>query len=96
MCAKTICSDCTVKRRLSKTDPEIYPCCVECDFLITNSHSDALLDEIVTSREELIKKVDRLLVKAEKGSQMLTQKKEQRKRELEDEIEQFRVTYEQE
>ena len=67
-CAKSICSDCTIKRRLSKTDPELYYCCVDCDFAITNCHSDALISEIVNSREDLIKKVDKLLAKAEKGS----------------------------
>ena len=88
-----MCSDCTVKRRLSKTDPEIYPCCIDCDFAITNCHSDSLITEIVNSREVLMKKVERLLAKAEKGSQLLNQKKDKRKQELEDEIEQFKITY---
>ena len=92
-CAKSLCSDCTVKRRLSKTDGEVYPCCVECDFAITNCHTDALISEIVSSREDLIKKVEKLLVKAEKGSHLLNEKKEKRKKELEDENEQFKITY---
>ena len=92
-CAKSICTDCTVKRRLSKTDGELHPCCIECDFAITNCHTDALISEIVSSREDLIKKVEKLLVKAEKGSQLLNEKKDRRKKELEDENEQFKITY---
>ena len=92
-CAKSICSDCTIKRRLSKTDGDLYPCCIECDFAITNSHTDALINEIVSSREDLIKKVEKLLAKAEKGSQLLNEKKDIRKRELEEENEQFKISY---
>ena len=32
VCAASICSDCQVKRRLSKTDAEVYPVCIQCDF----------------------------------------------------------------
>ena len=32
VCAVSICSDCQVKRRLSKTDAEVYPVCIQCDF----------------------------------------------------------------
>ena len=92
-CAKSICTDCTVKRRLAKTDGDLYPCCVECDFQITNCHTEALINEIVSSREDLIKKVEKLLAKAEKGSQRLNEKKDSRKRELEKENEEFKLTY---
>ena len=82
-----MCSDCSVKRRLSKTDGDLHPTCVECDFAITNCHSDALIFEIVNSREDLISKVVKLLAKAEKGSAILNEKKNKLKQELETEIE---------
>ncbi len=37
MCAASVCDNCSTKRRLSKTDPELHYCCNMCDFKITNN-----------------------------------------------------------
>ena len=46
-CARSICANCEVKRRLSKTDSETYPVCVHCDFGLTNSDQLRLFSEVV-------------------------------------------------
>ena len=42
MCASSVCESCCIKRRLSKSDPEMHYCCNSCDFKIVNSHYKSL------------------------------------------------------
>ena len=71
-----------MKRRLSKTDAEAYPVCVNCDFSLTNSHQLQLYREVVERREELIDHVSELVEQAEKVTEQLARKKEEKKAEL--------------
>ena len=82
MCAKSICTNCQVKRRLSKTDPDAYPVCVNCDFELTNSHQLQLFREVVNKREELISQVQMLVEQGAKETEYLNRKREERKAEL--------------
>lgn len=38
VCGFSICTECSIKRRLSKSDAEVYYVCINCDFELTNSH----------------------------------------------------------
>lgn len=82
MCASSICSDCQVKRRLSKTDAEVYPVCIHCDFELTNSHQLQLYNEVVVQREELINEVTMLVEQAEQAVDTLTLRKKDAEAEL--------------
>lgn len=85
VCAFSICDACEVKRRLSKTDGETYPVCVNCDFNLTNSYQLRLFNEVVAQREELIDQVQSLVEQGELATEQLNRKKEEKKAELQKE-----------
>ena len=89
MCASSICSNCEVKKRLSKTDSEAYPVCVNCDFELTNSHQLKLYKEVVAQREDLIDQVQTLVEQADLATEQLNRKKEERKEALAKETKRF-------
>ena len=94
VCAASICSDCTVRRRLSKTDGEAYPVCVHCDFELSNNYQLELFNKVVTQREELIDQITGLLGRVEREAQALDQKRESRQKELDDENQNFLIDHE--
>ena len=51
MCSKSVCSQCSLERRLSQEDKERYHCCNECDFELSNAHARANLKQMVDQRE---------------------------------------------
>ena len=82
MCALSICANCQVKRRLSKTDADVHPVCINCDFQLTNSHQLQLFNEVVSKREELISQVQSLVEQGERATELLNKRKEERKSDL--------------
>lgn len=82
MCALSICANCQVKRRLSKTDGEVYPVCINCDFQLTNSYQLQMFNEVVAKREDLINQVQILVEQGEKATEHLNKKREERKAQL--------------
>jgi hypothetical protein len=57
VCAKTCCDKCSLERRLSQEDIQIYFTCNECDFELTNSHLKTLLTNMYDQRDEMMQTV---------------------------------------
>ena len=54
MCARSMCSECTTKRRLSKTDATCHQICFECDFDLVNANQMDYFRQACEERDELI------------------------------------------
>jgi hypothetical protein len=72
VCAASVCDNCSIKRRLSKSDPDLYYCCNECDFKIVNNHYKSKTEYINTERDQLIDEITEFLIKTD--SELVTLK----------------------
>ena len=77
VCAGSVCVNCSCKRRLSRSDPELYYCCNECDFKIVNNHYKRKTDEINNDRDILINEITEFLIKIDAELTSLKDKEQQ-------------------
>ena len=65
VCASSVCTNCCIKRRLSKSDPELHYCCNDCDFKIANNHYKTKTEYINSERDQLIDEITEFLIKTD-------------------------------
>ena len=76
VCAASVCDNCCIKRRLSKSDPELHYCCNDCDFKIVNNHYKSKTEYINIERDQLINEITEFLIKTDSELVALKEKEQ--------------------